>query len=173
MPVPHRTIPYKFNEVASRLSIARNRASAITTGNRCAMVLGIALNLRPHGTQESMFGQSFVSDEWRSRPEARQFFVKAWDLAESVMAAWGPPRRVPGPVAAQQLAGQHGFVFLEDCWKTPGEKFNRAVFDVDVQTGDHADLWDGQVLAIYPRRGDSLALLGQARTVWFWPFATA
>jgi hypothetical protein len=162
-------IPYAFEDVAKRLADARSWASGVTEGNRCAMVLGIALKLKPSGSQESMRGQPFVNADMRNQPFAGKFFVKAWDLAEAVLNTWGPAaRRLNGIGAAQQIEGLKGFVFLEDCWRTPTEKMNKMLFGVDARSGDHADLWDGSALAIYPERMDSLSLLRQSRKVWLW-----
>ena len=162
-------IPYQFEEVAKRLADVRSWASEVTEGNRCAMVLGLALKLKPSSRQETMRGQPFVKESVRNQPFADKFFVKAWDLAESVLNTWGPAtKRVDGIRALKQIEGLKGFVFLEDCWRTPTEKMNKMLFGVDVKSGDHADLWGGSALAIYPERMDSLALLRQSRKVWFW-----
>jgi hypothetical protein len=162
-------IPYSFDELAKRLADVRSWASDVTEGNRCAMVLGLALRLRPNASHESMRGKPFVKEAARNQPFAERFFVKASDLAETVLNAWGPAtRRVDGIQAGKQIDGSKGFVFLEDCWQTPTEKVNKLLFGVDVKSGDHVDLWDGSALAIYPARLDSLALLRQSRKVWFW-----
>jgi hypothetical protein len=162
-------IPFAFDDLVRRLSDARSWAFEVAEGNRCAMVLGLTLKLKPSGNQATMRGQSFVSESVRNQPFTDGFFVKAWDLAETVLKSWGPPsKRVDGTQALKQLEGQKGFVFLEDCWRTPREKVNKLLFGVDVQSGDHVDLWDGSALAIYPARMDSVALLSQSRKVWFW-----
>lgn len=163
------TIPFKFDELAERLSQARSWASDITEGNRCAMVLGVALKLQPTGSQTHMRGKSFVNQEVRNQPFTAKFFVKAWDLTETVMKTWGAAAiRVDGVQALNQLEGKKGFVFLEDCWRTPREKLNKLLFGVDVRSGDHVDLWDGTTLAIYPSRMDSQALIRQSRKAWLW-----
>jgi hypothetical protein len=162
-------IPYQFDEVAKRLTDVRSWASDVTEGNRCAMVLGLALKLKPSASMETMRGQPFVTENLRNQPFADKFFVKAWDLAETVLNSWGPAaKRVDGIQAAKHIEGLKGFVFLEDCWRTPTEKMNKLLFGVDVKSGDHVDLWDGTALAIYPARMDSLGLLRQSRKVWFW-----
>lgn len=164
-------IPYHFDEVAKRLADVRSWASDVTEGNRCAMVLGQALKLKPNFRHETMRGQSLVKEDVRNQPFTDKFFVKAWDLAETVLNTWGPAtKRVDGIQVLKQLEGLKGFVFLEDCWATPTEKVNKLLFGVDVKSGDHADLWGGSALAIYPERMDSLALLRQCRKVWFWEF---
>ena len=161
--------PYPFDEIAKRLSEVRSWASDVTDGNRCAMVVGMALKLKPNASQESMHGQSFVKDAVRNQPFTQKFFVKAWDLTETVLNTWGPPtNRINGIQAEKQIEGLKGFVFLEDCWRTPTEKINKLFLGIDVQSGDHVDLWDGSALVIYPKRMDSLALLSQAKKVWFW-----
>lgn len=162
-------IPFRFNEVAKRLSDARSWASDITGGNRCALVLGVALKMQPSGSHEQMRGKPFVNEAVRNQPFTAKFFVKAWDLTESVLNTWGPPAmRIDGVQALKQIDGVKGFVFLEDCWRTPTEKMNKMLFGVDVRSGDHVDLWDGSALAIYPSRMDSLALIRQSRKVWLW-----
>jgi hypothetical protein len=162
-------IPYRFDELARRLSDARSWASEVTDGNRCAMVLGLALKLRPATSHQTMRGQPFVNEGIRNQPFAEKFFVKAWDLTETVLHAWGPSeKRIDGLQAIKALEKKKGFVFLEDCWRTPTEKMNKLLFGVDVATGDHVDLWNGVNLAIYPARLDSLSLLRQSRKVWFW-----
>ena len=55
-------IPYQFDEVAKRLTDARSWASNVTEGNRCAMVLGLALKLKPSASMETMRGQPFVTE---------------------------------------------------------------------------------------------------------------
>lgn len=164
-------LPFSFGEVSRRLDDVRSWAADVTDGNRCAMVLGLALNVRPNGSQETMRGQPFVKESVRDQPFSEKFFVKAWDVTETVMKRWGPPAmRVPGISAGRQLAGKRGFVFLEDCWRTPSEKLNKALFGVDVKSGDHVDLWDGATLSIYPAPAKSAALLRQSRMVWLWEF---
>lgn len=164
-------IPYSFDDVSKRLTEARSWASEITEGNRCAMVLGVALKLRPAGSQEAMRGQAFVKEPVRNQPFTEKFFVKAWDLTETVLNTWGPPaKRVDGVQALSQINGVKGFVFLEDCWRTPTEKVNKLLFGVDVKSGDHVDLWNGSTLAIYPARMDSLSLLSQSKKVLLWVF---
>lgn len=162
-------IPHVFNNLATRLADARSWASTVTEGNRCSMVLGIALKLKPNASQENMRGKPFTTDAIRRQPFAEKFFVKAWDLTETVLHTWGPPsKRIDGVQAAPAIAGLQGFVFLEDCWRTPTEKVNKLLFGVDVTSGDHVDLWDGSTLAIYSSRMDSLALLKQSKKVWLW-----
>lgn len=109
-------IPYAFEEVAKRLADVRSWASEVTEGNRCAIVLGLALKLKPSGSQETMRGQSFVKEGMRNQPFTGKFFVKAWDLTETVLKSWGPPaKRIDGIQATKQIEGLKGFVFLEDC----------------------------------------------------------
>jgi hypothetical protein len=164
-------IPHAFEDVAKRLADARSWASEVTEGNRCAMVLGLALKLQPKGRQETMRGQRFVKDAVRGQPFAARFFVKAWDLTETVLTTWGPAsQRIDGRTALTHIAGRKGFVFLEDCWRTPKEKVYKQLFGVDTQSGDHVDLWDGTTLAIYPSGMDSRRLIEQSRKVWLWTF---
>jgi hypothetical protein len=161
--------PFAFEEVSARLELARSWASDVTEGNRCAMVLGIALRLKPREGHETMFGKSFVKDAVRNQPFAAKFYVKAWDLTEEILTSWGPASlRVNGLDAGKQLDGKKGFVFLEACWRTPSEKLNMKLFGVDVRSGDHVDLWDGTTLAIYPDRMEARSLIRQARKVWLW-----
>lgn len=162
-------IPQDFEGLSRRLEEARGWASMVTEGNRCAMVLGQALRLKPDTEEASMFGKPFVSDSARHQPFTKKFFVKAWDLTEKVLKTWGPATlRVNGSDAAAALSGRTGFLYLEDCWRTPTEKMNKLLFGVDVKSGDHVDLWNGRTLAIYPERMDSLGLLKQSRKVWYW-----
>lgn len=162
-------IPFDFGALEKRLADVRSWAGDVTEGNRCAMVLGQALRLTPGSSHESMHGKSFVSENVRHMPFTKKFFVKAWDLTETVLNTWGPAGiRISGRSSAKALEGKRGFIYLEDCWKTPTEKMNGLIFGVDVQSGDHVDLWNGSNLAIYPKRNDSLALLRQSRNVWFW-----
>ncbi len=166
-------IPFAFNDVSGRLEQARSWASNVTEGNRCAMVLGIALQLKPRGAHETMRGKSFVKEGVRNQPFTAKFYVKAWDLTEEILSSWGPASlRISGVDAVKQLEGKKGFVFLEDCWRTPGEKLNKLLFGVDVRSGDHVDLWDGAALAIYPDRMEARSLIRQARKVWFWECQT-
>ena len=163
------SLPHRFEDLARRLQEVRSWASDVTDGNRCAMVLGLALGVKPSRSQATMRGQPFVAEAVRNQPFTEKFFVKAWDLTESVLKTWGPPsKRINGTQAAKDLGSMRGFVFLEDCWKTPTEKMNKMLFGVHQQTGDHVDLWNGSALAIYPKRMESLALLGQSRNVWLW-----
>jgi hypothetical protein len=131
------------------------------------------LRLKPSARQETMRGRSVVSEDVRNQPFTSKFFLKAWDLADTVLKTWGPPTtRVDGVQALKQIEGKQGFVFLEDCWQTPSEKLNKRIFGVDVQSGDHVDLWNGSALAIYPERMSSLGLLSQSRKVWLWECQT-
>lgn len=162
-------IPHDFQQLSRRLKEVRGWASSVTDGNRCAMVLGQALRLKPDTAEASMFGKPFASDLARNQPFAKKFFVKAWDLTEKVLKTWGPATlRINGNDAATALSGRTGFLFLEDCWQTPTEKMNKRLFGVDVKSGDHVDLWNGKNLAIYPDRMDSMALLKTSRKVWYW-----
>ena len=162
-------IPYVYTDVSKRLAQVRAWADSVTEGNRCAMVVGQALLLKPSGAQESMYKQPFVAESSRQQPFAKKFFVKAWDLTEAVLDTWGPASvRIKGTNAESSIADKKGYVYLEDCWQTPTEKMNNLLFGVDVRTGDHADLWNGKTLEIYPHRSSSLGLFRQSRMVWFW-----
>ena len=122
-------IPFAFDNLAKRLQDARSWGGNVTEGNRCAMVLGVALGLRPSGAQEAMRGKPFVNSAVRNQPFTQKFFVKAWDLAEAVLDTWGPAtQRVAGNAALGQVTGLKGFVFLEDCWRTPMEKVNKLLW---------------------------------------------
>lgn len=169
-------ISLQYGEISARLNEARAWASGITEGNRCALVVGATLRLKPLPHHLTFKGQVAADPAVRSMPFLDRFFLKAADLTEALQRIYGMPdvrstgselilyaKTHPGRTI---FDGRRGVMYLEDCWKTLTERvtFSDA-------TGDHIDLWDGQCLEIYKNKGRNAVvsgLLSNARYILFW-----
>jgi hypothetical protein len=169
-------IAMNYGDISTRLKDARDWGKNVTEGNRCALVVGAALRLKPYPHHGTFRGQPSANPAVRAMPFLDRFFLKAADLTEVIKRTYGMPdltstgadlityaRLNPGKTI---FDGRRGVMYLEDCWKTFAERvtFSDA-------TGDHIDLWDGQCLEIYREKGRSAVVAGliaNARKILFW-----
>lgn len=167
-------LPYR--EITERLKEARDWGSNVTEGNRCALVVGAALRLKPLPHHRTFRGQPSAAPAVRSMPFLERFFLKAADLNEVIQKTYGMPdlRSTGADIISYAKVnpgitifdGRRGVMYLENCWKTLSERvtFSDA-------TGDHIDLWDGQCLEIYKSKGRNAVvsgLLANAGRIFFW-----
>lgn len=159
------SLPFSYPELADRFAQIRGWAGDITDGNRCALVMGIALKLKPGETDANFYGQSSARDHLRNQPFLAKMFVKAEDLAFHITSTYGPPDiRASGTSALKEIRGLKGVLLLRNCWKTPREK----LFFSKSKSGDHIDLWDGNVIEIYRHEQGANNLVTNAERVLLW-----
>jgi Type VI secretion system (T6SS), amidase effector protein 4 len=174
-------IHYRYSDLVRRLSFARSLGKEIKEGNRCAVVVGVALNLKPrkeiHETsmrdlssstaytvKHAVVSALFPSHDERIKqppmPFMEKFYVRAQQLANHIAYTFGPPDiRCSGATAvhSKKLQGLTGVIFLTHCWASRAD-------------GDHIDLWNGKNLEIesnYPLPAQ-IAMIAKARECWFW-----
>jgi hypothetical protein len=141
----------------------------ITEGNRCALVVGVALNIKPSGPDISFKGQPSAAAAVRNQPFASKFFLKADQLARRIAHVFGRPDiECVGSVALSKISGLTGVVFCEDCWRSPSEKVKAVLHISSARTGDHIDVWNGKALEIYDGDVAHNVLVSRARQVRFW-----
>lgn len=162
-------IRYPYTDLVKRLADARSWATGVTEGNRCAFVVGVALNLKPANKADSFRSlQSGVSDAARNQPFLDKFYVKAKALSEHIRRAFGPPDVVTdGANALKAIRRRHGVLFMEGCWGSI------RLFGIVAREAhyDHVDLWDGEQLEIY--KGEHTvaqmhAFVQRSKRVQFW-----
>ena len=162
-------LPYSYSDLFKRFTDARSWAGEITEGNRCALVMGITLNLKPDRDQLNFRGQKSANSSVRNQPFLEKMFVKAEDLVSQITRTYGPPDvEVCGLHALDAVARAPGVIFLRDCWSTPTEK---VTFSKN-KSGDHIDLWDGSIIEIYRSHANANSLVLNARNVLLWRSAT-
>jgi len=172
------SIGMNFIDLKERLSHARSYGGDVTKGNRCALVMGQALRLKPKAGQVTMKGLGSAEEHVREMPFLDKFFVKAQDLADTIKDSYGQPNQIikgktavkkdNGTYQVDMLDGKKGVIFFQNCWRTPSEKI-ADWFGIDnSKTGDHIDLWNGATTEIYPSRVKSVGLIYQSSSIWFW-----
>src|SRR5688572_9433698 len=111
-------IDYSYPDLVKRLNDARSWATGVTEGNRCALVVGVALNLKPQAEHQSFRAvKAGLVDGIKGQPFLAKFYLKAQDLADHISRSFGPPDlTTTGLSASQSLAGRQGLVFMADCW---------------------------------------------------------
>jgi|GEM_PF-4458368 len=170
-------IPMSYATAARRLADARGWAGGVTEGNRCALVVGVALNLQPR----KALGETTFRDLPDShlaipkQPFLDKFYVKAEQLGDGIAAKYGPPDIADsGRIAFPKMAGRRGVACLEDCWVTTTDSARYTLNLVGwgmaddpggalprprpQATGDHIDLFDGGFLEIYRGKGSAADL---------------
>lgn len=157
-----------YGKLAKRLEDSRGWATGVTNGNRCALVVGAALNVRPDKEEKSYRALTTgVKDGIRGMPLLARYFFKAQDLADAMVLRFGKPDITkPGQAGLEAILRKKGVVFLQDCW-IPGIA---GKFLGGKPTGDHIDLWDGNTLEIYRKdpQAKVWAFVARSRNVWFW-----
>lgn len=186
-------IALSYASLAKKLAQARGWASGVTNGNRCALVVGAALGVRPaKALGETTFND--LPDSHRLIPRAPfldWYYVKAEHLKNGIEARFGKPDiHAPGKVAFPRMAGRRGVAYLEDCWVTNKDDVNYKLGLIGwgmsddpggtlpmperTATGDHIDLFDGTFTEIYRGTGGAADrvygenLIRAAAMVWFW-----
>ena len=164
-------INYSYSDLVKRLEHARSWAEGVTEGNRCALVVGVALNIKPKSERESFRAlKTGVVDGVKGMPFLAKFFLKAQDLADATAAWFGPPEICEGRSALKSLSGRKGVIFMQDCW---GGTINLGVTSLRIRddTFDHIDLWDGNQIEIYKGTHSVKsihAFVQKSKSVWFW-----
>jgi hypothetical protein len=169
-------IAMNYVDISSRLKDARDWGKNVTGGNRCALVVGAALRLKPYSHHETFRGQPSANQALRTMPFLDRLFLKAADVNDVIQMTYGMPdltstgadlisyaQANPGKTI---FDGRRGVMYLEDCWKTIAERLT-----FSDATGDHIDLWDGQCLEIYREKGRNAVVAGlisNARKIHFW-----
>jgi hypothetical protein len=174
---------FTFSRLLARhdSAIAFGRTVDIKRGNRCAMVMGIALQMHPRKER----GQTTMRDlanspEYKYRNLAKmaiasvagatydetvapydqpfmdRFFVKAKDLAQGINEKFGPP----------DFSGT-GTDFLKSARRTKKGVMYLGGF-WHGGTGDHIDLWDGNRLNVTGTPQDSCKEIGASKRIWLW-----
>ena len=157
-------LPFPYGTVLAQFTSVRQWAGYVTQGDRCALVMGLTLRLRPGPGDKTFRGLSAASADVRNQPVLDNMFVKANDVAMQILRTYGPQTLfLTGGNAPSNLNGLSGVVYLENCWKT------RWGHVTGVKSGDHIDLWDGNVIEIYRNEPQlAVALVRNAERVWFW-----
>ena len=175
---------YTYEELLIRhnAAIAFGRTGDVKKGNRCAMVMGMALRLSPRVGQTNL-RQLRQSTNYRARnlikiglgqvlgtnydetitgpdqPFMERFFVKAQDLAEEINRSFDKPDfSGTGPEFLKSpFRACKGVIFLGDFWGSGG-------------AGDHIDLWDGeaQTLNVTGTVEGSLDEIKRSKALWLW-----
>ena len=173
--------PYSYTDLAARLASARSWAGGVTTGDRCALVVGVALNVKPLPHHLTFRGEPSAEENVRNMPFLDKFFLKARDLCETIERAGGVPdftgtgqdiiefaKENPGKTP---IDGRKGVIYLDNCWLTRREKVSRLLGMTYSKSGDHVDLWDGRLLEIYREKGRDECVRGlivNAEKIKFW-----
>lgn len=161
-------LPLSYPELLERFSSIRGWAGDVTQGNRCALVMGKSLRLTPSYGQLTMRGRS-GNDALNNMPFLDRMFVKAADVSAAIIATYGPADlEIAGKDALSAMKGLKGAVYLEDCWRTPSEKFAHWLRIADKKSGDHLDLWDGETLEIYRAEKNAPLLVSNSARVLCW-----
>ncbi|CTQ56321.1 hypothetical protein LP7551_04880 [Roseibium album] len=175
------SLPMKYEELSERLLEIRSWAGEISEGNRCALVLGATLRIRPREQDLTFRGLTAAKPNVRTMPFLERFFVKAQDLANAISGTHGPPdlrfsgasllafiKKNPGTTP---IDGKRGVLFSQDSFKTKKQQaLSKLGFEVD-QTGDHIDLWDGNCSEIFKNDGRNAfvsSLMIDAEMNLFW-----
>jgi hypothetical protein len=168
-------IRYAYADLLKRLTDARSWATGVTEGNRCAVVVGVALNIKPSDEAQSF--RTMPANHVATvpgMPFLAKFFVKAQHLADATAERFGPPDiKVPGTAAIDAIASKQGVIFMQDCWG--GFVLPVIKIKVTEDTADHIDLWDGSTLEIYRDKpiGAVHAFVKKSKQVWFWEATNA
>lgn len=186
-------IPVSYAVLVKKLAYAREWASSVTAGNRCALVVGAALGVQPRkALGETTFND--LPDSHRllpNQPFLDRYYVKAEQLKNGIAAKYGTPDvEGAGTTVFPKLSGRRGVAYLEDCWVTntddtmyklrtigwgmsddPGGTLPRPERQ---STGDHIDLFDGTFIELYRGSGAPAdlaygqALIKASAKVCFW-----
>ncbi len=169
-------VAMNYGEISARLKDSQDWGKYVTNGNRCALVVGAALRLKPYPHDRTFRGQPSANPDLRTMPFLERLFLKAADVTDVIQKTYGMPdltssgadlvsyaRLNPGKTI---FDGRRGVIYLENCWKTIPE-----LVTFSDATGDHIDLWDGQCLEIYREKGRNAVITGliaNARRILFW-----
>lgn len=165
-------IPMNYAKLKERHDFARSLGNSVTTGNRCALVMGVALKIKPKSGQTTFKEMDDVKPGLKGQAFMQKFFVKASDAAAGISEAYGAPSVTgAGPDVYANLIGRKGVIYLEDCWRTKKEKIGKMLGIATSKTGDHIDLWDGSDLEIYRDETNNNMLIVASKKVMFWELA--
>jgi hypothetical protein len=188
--------PADFQGLWNRQQASRKWARGVTRGNRCALVMSRTLGVHPESPAEmSWVGVSEVTPPYRGRPELKDYYLKADQLAKRLERDWGPPDLyMAGRLASRLVRDQRGVMFIENRWGTSADRLKTVgagllVFAaesvglstpdersgiIDTIAGpsvDHIDVWDGDRTAGGDEDGHegySFATVAAAQYVWLW-----
>ncbi|KAA6464736.1 hypothetical protein DYQ86_01880 [Acidobacteria bacterium AB60] len=162
-------------------AIQLGRTTDIKHGNRCAMVMGVALHLHPRKNRGEvtmrdlaksaeykyanlakhhlapLFGERYDESVGPfDQPFMDKFFVKAKDLAAAIRDRYGPPDFAgSGPdFLKSPHHNKRGVMYLGGFWHGG--------------TGDHIDLWTGSNLVITGSAENSLKEISGSKVLWLW-----
>lgn len=192
-------IPFNYAALAADLARKRKSAAMISSGNRCAWVVGASLGLRPDKLRgEQTFLDAPKKDlRIEKNPFLAGFFLRAQQLKDRMVREYGAPDVLDaGSAALPKISGSTGVIYLEDAWTTNSDEVKAKLwrmlqaFDTEgygpyrpavqpTPSGDHIDLFDGLYLEIYKdpaKLAESQAYCQQfirgARRVYFWRTST-
>ena len=168
---------------------SRRFGDTVTTGNRCALVLGYTLKEcfppRPnriefsfHDLSVPWFRRGRDYAQLRETPFLRNFYVNASALAYRIKSEWGPPdidlmhgfsrgdrewdnaAQIRWDKALTQLSSVTGVIFIEHAWTTHAGDW----------TVSHIDLWNGSQLGDYTglSNQETSAIMKRAERIWLW-----
>jgi Type VI secretion system (T6SS), amidase effector protein 4 len=177
-------IALDFETVWAKYQAARPVAAGITEGNRCAMVLAMALG-KPYYPNSSKGEASFadlkdsiavnakgtarnllagklkvadrMTDGIEGQPFLQKYYVKAEQFAKRLRNEWGDPDFVlkgSPKNLVKTTMGKRGVIYMENAW-TSGE--------------DHVDLWSGSTTAAYVNDAAYINKhIEESSEVWLW-----
>lgn len=162
-------IPFSHVELSRRHAAARAVGEELSSDNRCALVMGMALRIQPDVGDKTHRGQKASPEPVRNQPLLDRYFLRAGELAKRIECTFGAAElTLRRGQDFSALKGQKGVLYLDNCWSNRKEKAINKLTPLQLRSGDHIDLWDGEVMAIYSTPSDSRALLGRSETIKFW-----
>jgi hypothetical protein len=146
----------------------KERVHAVTLdppADRCALVLSLTLDVRPHQDTKSASFEQLSLDE--TKPKRRQgggnYYVRASELAGRLANEWGKPDVVGrGTWVFNHIEGRTGVLFIHKSLRYA------EIRHLHPKLGDHIDLWDGSMMGSVPDRlkGDLVVTCAFKASFW-------
>jgi hypothetical protein len=162
-----------FNSLWHRYQDKRSVAAGITDGNRCALVLGLALGpgYEPRAgeisfqqlRQPTLPFQKGVHPAIEGAEVLNRFYVRSDEMARRLIDEWGAPAKFQGSATFDAVHGKKGVIFVKNGFRT-----HHGGHD------SHIDLWNGVQMGSWHNPDASeqtyRGLFERADEVWFWQF---
>lgn len=145
-------------------------AGGITDGNRCALVLGLALGRGYEPLEGEMSFRQLGQPAWfqkgvhpgiQGAEVLDRFYVKSEQMATRLVHEWGSPTKLRGSAAFDAIHGKTGAIFVKNAFRT-----HHGGHD------SHIDLWNGKQMGSWHNPDASeqtyRGLFQRADEIWFW-----